>query len=71
MMKYEVWSEGYDDGGPAWLVNTIEAESFEEACCLATAEDNGCNPDLFSTVAMTYWGCRLFDNEKEARRSFG
>jgi hypothetical protein len=74
MMKYEVWSEGYrcnGDSGSAWLVDIVEAKSFEEACYLAFAEASGWDTHLFCKDTLTYWSCQLFDNETSARRSFG
>ena len=71
-MKYSVWMEGFhimEGHGLAEYLGDYEANSFLEACKLA-ADDHpgygGYNPEY-----NTIWGCRLFDNEEDARRSFG
>lgn len=72
MTKYNIWMEGLlitgMEGTPqkAWLVAEVEAESFVEACHKHYKNDFN-----FDEKRMTYWGCRLFDNEKDARRLFG
>jgi hypothetical protein len=47
-----------------------EAESFPEAVRQAVAKQ-GMDPHLVSYKNLTYWGCRFYDNEADARRSFG
>lgn len=71
--KWEIWAEGFrfnHDEGHASLMGTQEAETFKEACDLLAARDRGFersyNPDR-----LTHWGCRLFDNEADARKTFG
>lgn len=72
MTKYQIWMEGClitgMEGSPsrAFLDAEIEANSFVEACRKHYKNDSS-----FDEKRMTYWGCRLFDNEKDARRSFG
>lgn len=69
---YEVWSEGYSISGnsaDASLMGTIEANTFQEAC-EKLAEEKLWLTD-FDPARLTYWGCRLFDNEQAARESFG
>jgi hypothetical protein len=76
--SYEVWSEGFAVTGeqqPAVLHGEVEAASFEAACAkLFTGEGrdggHGWQP-YFDAVRMTYWGCKLYDNEADARRSYG
>ena len=77
-MKFEIWSEGYlatgMEGIPekARMLAEVEADSFQEAC------DKLCSdPDWqrrygnYNPERLTVWGCRLFDNEADARKSFG
>lgn len=77
-MKYEIWMEGYlatgMEGQPkrAGCLGKVEAETFVEAC------DKLCSSTAFQKRYGTYhkesnsvWGCKLFNNEAEARRSFG
>lgn len=72
-MKFEIWSEGFritGNEGNAHLHGTSEGETFKEAV------NNYAQQDVyfrayFDEEHMTFWGCRLFDNETDARRSFG
>lgn len=69
MKKYEIWSEGYactGDWSPAFLMGVEDAETFKEACICRFKGDKN-----FDSVRLTYWGCRLFDNETEARKTYG
>jgi len=66
---FEVWIEGFaatGEGAPASLKGKVLAKTFREACCRVFKNDN-----LFNAEDLTYWGCRLFDNEASARKSFG
>ena len=73
MKSYEIWCEGYvctGESGRAHYFGTTMANNFQEAC------DNFFNNDeyhsqYYNSKNLTYWGCRLFDNEFEARVSFG
>ena len=72
-MTYNVWMEGFRLSGEgeqaqAEFVGAVEANSFQEACdkvCLARYAG------IYDTQHRTVWGCRLFDNESDARKSFG
>lgn len=67
MNKFSVWREGYSVTGAsdhARYLGTFEAETFEMACQIAGAD--GANGGLPSV-----WGCRMFDNEVDARKAFG
>ena len=70
-MKFEVWMEGFACSGEgeranAILQSTQEADSFQEACEKAFQDDPN-----FDATHLTVWGCRLFDNEADARKAFG
>jgi hypothetical protein len=68
-MKYQVWLEGYQatgDYGEAQLLGEVEANTFKEACVKLLKDD-----EYFNEKYLTVWGCRLYDNEKEARKNFG
>ena len=68
-MIYEVWSEGYvctGDRQGATHHGSVEARSFKEACIKLLEHDN-----TYNEKANTLWGCRIYDNEKEARQTFG
>ena len=70
---YEIWSEGYRATGEsarAMCHGTAEGQTFQRACEHFALE----NPEFsryFNRVQLTYWGCRLFDNSVDARKSFG
>jgi hypothetical protein len=72
-MKYDVWIEGYAVTGQqdtAQLLGSSDKHNFEEACeeVLKTA---GWDMSYWNPERCTHWGCRLFDNETDARKSFG
>lgn len=67
--RYEVWCEGFRCNGydePARKVGGVDARSFQQACYILLANDQN-----YDRHGLSTWGCRLFDNEAEARRSFG
>ena len=69
MKVYTIWIEGYQiQGGSckASEVATIKANSFKEACKIHYKNDK-----LFNEEKLTVWGCELYDNEIDARKSFG
>ena len=71
---YAVWMEGYCTQGnssKAKMIGMSRADSFQEACEVAYTDKDGKVDELFDPERLTYWGCRLFDNEREARKSFG
>lgn len=78
-MKIEIWCEGYlatgCEGIPvtAMKLGEYEAESFEDAILLYI--ENHPNEERYIHKRLDgswrFWGCRLFDNEADARSSFG
>lgn len=72
--EWEVWTEGYAATGqssPAKFWGTYEAPTFKEAC-LKWVETLGAEgQSYYNKENNTYWGCRFFDNEIDARKSFG
>lgn len=69
MQQWDIWVEGYQatgDRGVAQRVATVSAPSFKEACDKYFEKD-----PLYTKERLTYWGCKLFDNESDARKSFG
>lgn len=74
MQLYEVWSEGYratGEAGEAQYLGTYKARSFSEACAKWVSTQPKEDHYFFDPAKLTYWGCRLFDGEADARRSFG
>jgi hypothetical protein len=78
-MKYEIWSEGYsatcqhekatqlitEEGKRLW-----EGETFQKACEAAIRELKW-DMKFYDAHRNTYWACGFFDNEVDARKSFG
>lgn len=75
MKSFEIWSEGFADSRQicnAAYLGCAEGETFREAC-INFMETDKKHKQLryFNKDTMTFWGCRLFDNEVDARKSFG
>lgn len=71
---FEIWSEGFSitgDRSEAFLIGKAEGITFEEACKSFRDEDG--KPLALDShyEHPSIWACRLYDNEKEARKSFG
>jgi len=69
MNKYSIWSEGYNATGQrsgAHFHGVGYGETFEEACKDFFKVDR-----FFNSNTMSYWGCKVFDNETDARSFFG
>lgn len=66
--KYQVWIEGHsctEERQGATFLGVFEGATFADAC-RAWAK-TASKPDLFDDVRLTYWACKLFDNEADAR----
>jgi hypothetical protein len=73
MKTYQVWVEGYRATGDqqcAQMLGEYEAESFKAAVRKAAAAKNA-TLDVDEGGSLSWWGCRFYDNETDARRSFG
>ena len=73
MTQYQIWSEGYQatgEHGYATLHGEVEASTFKDACCLLAGTQASFSA-YFNPDTMTYWGCRLYDTEEQARRLCG
>jgi hypothetical protein len=70
MKTFDIWSEGFvtngERGGAQKMREAAPGEDFKDACKRAFAGDH-----YYDADHNTYWGCRLFDNQVEAIRSFG
>jgi hypothetical protein len=67
--NFKIWCEGYSCTGEkseAIYHGVARGKTFKDAC-MKYFSGSTC----FDSDRMTYWGCRLFDNEAEARKSFG
>ena len=78
MKTYEIWIEGYECTGQssgALFKGIYEGNSLKEACLNKAIKD----PDFAKYLKCapgkngrcSYWGCTIFDNEKDARKLFG
>ena len=67
---YTIWQEGYaitGNSAPASIyASDIKATSFQQACDIAGLID-----EHYDSKTLTTWGCKLFDNEADARKNFG
>jgi hypothetical protein len=79
MNKYEVWMEGFIISGQEGKAHRVvseqgktlwEGETFKDAVKQAVQEAIK-DKQYYDPERNTYWGCRFFDNEAEARKSFG
>lgn len=70
---YEVWLEGYSITGnssTATFLGSAVAASFREAT-IAACKTNAIDYDERDDGTLHFWGMRFFDNETDARKSFG
>ena len=70
---FHIWAEGYqvnEGRSRATFMGQAPGETFAEACA-TLAEQNPEFSKHFDPERLTYWGCRLFENEQAARASFG
>lgn len=74
MRTFEIWAEGYrasgEKGSGAIYWGKVEANSFKEAFDKLAERDKSFR-NCYNPVNLTFWACRLFDNEADARKSFG
>jgi hypothetical protein len=70
----DLWREGFsmtgESGTAEFLGHYPEAKTVREAAD-AHAAANPQFAKLYKPEHLTYWGCRLYDNEADARKSFG
>ncbi len=72
-LLFNIWSEGYatgDERKQAILHGQACGSTFKDACN-EYAEGNPVWAYYFDPNNLTFWGCRLFDNEEDARRAHG
>lgn len=75
MRVWQVWSEGWaanEGWTPATFCGEYPGETFADAC--ETYVNTKVRPEErfnFDKKKNTFWGCRYFDNEHDARKSFG
>lgn len=70
----ELWMEGWcaNEGvATADLCGVYEASSVAEAARMWAAEDDRRGINMNYSEPVSFWGCRFFDNEADARKAFG
>ncbi len=74
-MEYQVWSEGFrstGQSGSAHNHGTFDGDTFKDAVeSFRTSLADQYSRDCVNLESLTFWGCRFFDNEGDARKSFG
>lgn len=86
MKEFEIWSEGYratGEDGDATFHGKYPGETFDEAVEYANSQST-LNAERYTPECFwpreaynnrrsnwKIWGCALFDNEADARKSFG
>lgn len=71
--EFEIWMEGYAATGeqsPARLVDKSTGWTFYDAVKNLSDRSHKGKFDWYSG-RWSIWGCRLFDNETDARKSYG
>lgn len=75
MKDFEVWTEGYSVTGnssPAILHGTFKGKTFKDAVIAYKASVKDIHSkNCIDVERMSFWGCRFFDNESDARKNFG
>lgn len=70
----EIWREGYMTSGEssrAQLLRIVYGVTSLQDACARHADEDPEFKRLYNPMKMTYWGCRLYDNEADARKKFG
>ena len=76
MRQFQVWAEGYAATGeyaPATLRGVYEAETFDDAVRqhIKTTPEEAHFYRQHDDGHWSYWACRLYDNESDARKFLG
>jgi hypothetical protein len=76
LIMIEVWMEGYaatGESGEAQKLGEYDVATFDEAVdlCLESHPDSVKVHHRSVDGHHTIWGCGLYDNEQDARKSFG
>jgi hypothetical protein len=65
----QIWAEGYaatgESGGASCMGNS-SGKTLQEACDRHFGDNS-----YYNSLTLSYWGCKLYDNESDARRRFG
>lgn len=72
--QYEIWCEGFvtmESKSGAQLLGKIRATSFKSAAVEFFEHYGESVNKYFDRESMSFYGCKLFDNEADARKTFG
>ena len=73
METFEIWCEGFratGEGCPAHLMGVWPGKTFRRAVISFMESEPGLKK-YFNEEDLSSWGCKIFDNEKDARANFG
>lgn len=75
-VEYGLWREGFavtGNSGKAKYLGRYKAKTFEEACEKWAETLHESDRRFYKRIGneASFCGCRIFDNEEEARRAFG
>lgn len=73
MKTFDIWIEGYSatgESGKAQYKGSYQGITFQDAC-EQMMKEKGWEMSYYNKDRDTFWGCRFFDNESDARKSFG
>lgn len=85
-MIYEIWTEGYaasGESGEAHMIGTAKGETFDQAVeewaktsnykVERNTPERYVSEEAYKNRRSNWniWACNLFDNETDARKSFG
>ena len=73
MKSYEVWIEGYiviEGSCKAQSIGSYKAKTFKDACVKALRKQKF-RMEFYDKVSNRFWGRSLYDNETDARKTFG
>ena len=71
--EFAIWSEGYASTGGsagAHYHGIGKGRTFREAC-ENFFKDRAEDKKYFNAKDLTYWGCKIYDNEDDASKTFG
>lgn len=76
LLRFDIWMEGFSvtgGRGAAAYMDTVEASDFPSACqqLADRFEAEGRDFGDYDPEDLSFWGCRLFPSEAEARKTFG
>lgn len=74
MKFYNVWVEGYCATGgssPAMYIGGAYGASFSDAVHVVMGQNHPTEKVDSDRGKLSWWGCRFFDNEIDAKASFG